>query len=480
VNAAPRIRRSASLLAAGALCACTVGPDYRAPATVTPPAYEQAASTARTVVSSAEPDLSTWWTQFNDPTLTALVMRALSTSPTLEIARSRIRGARLKEIEISAAAYPSLGITGSAVALRLNSGGSGAGAGSGLEIPAKLNLYSAGFDASWELDLFGANRRAREEALASTEASVWARRDGEVSLTAEIANDYLTLRSLEARIALGNEEVERQKQLFELIQARRRAGFVTNLDVNQQSTLVATAAAQIPALVAEASARTHALAVLLGEAPASMAALLSGGDGTVSPPPPTLPVGLPSSLLLRRPDLRAAERRLAASNAEIGVRTAAFYPKLDLMALPGFAGGAVGSLLSSDNAFVAGLGLVSMPVFAAGANRARVGEAGEAHEQAAAGYRIAVLGALRDVEDALAQYRAEESRRQSLVASTVASEATLGIAEAQYRTGFVTFANVLQAEYALLGARDRLAQSDALVVTDLVAIYKALGGGWTP
>ena len=318
-----------------------------------------------------------------------------------------------------------------------------------------------------------------EKARADTEASLWARRDGEVSITAEIANDYLTLRALQARIAVTTAALARQKDLFELIQARRRAGMVTDLDVHQQSTLVATSAAQIPPLDAEARAQIHALGVLLGAAPEALQDELSGGDATIPPPPPTLPLGLPSELLLRRPDIREAERRLAASNAQVGVKTASFYPKLNLVGLTSFAAMSLSDFLSSRNLMAAALGMASEPVFDAGRNRAAVSAAMEERAQAELAYRASVLGALRDVEDALARHAAEENRRVSLLAAVDAARGTLAIAQDQYRTGLVSFINVLQAQYALLNAEDQLTQSGALVVTDLVAIYKALGGGWS-
>lgn len=468
---------------AAALAACTVGPDYRQPEIATPAAFAEAAGADRTAISPADADLSAWWTQFNDPRLTSLVARALAGSPTLEQARSRVREARLKEIERGAAEYPRLSASGNAAAIRSNRPSPSRTAGgpppTGLTIPSSLNFYSAGFDASWEVDVFGGTRRAVEGAKADTAASLWARRDGEVSLAAEVANDYLTLRALQARHAIGQAELERQRDLFTLVQARRRAGFVTGLDVNQQATEVATAASQLPQLDAEAKAQIHALGVLIGETPEALTAELAPTGAAIPPPPPTLPVGLPSELLRRRPDIREAERRLAASNAQIGVATAALYPKLNLYLLPSFASMSLGDLFSSQSLTAVGLGTLSQPIFDAGRSRAAVGAAREENRQALLAYQIAVLAALRDVEDALIRYRSAESRRESLSAAVDAAQGSLTIAEDQYRTGFVTFINVLQAQNALLNARDQLTQSRAQVASDLVAIYKALGGGWS-
>ena len=470
----PPHRAAAFVLAAAlGLAACTVGPDYHQPRVDTPASYDAAPTATVAMPAPSAGDIAAWWTQFNDPKLSDLVARALKGSLTLQTAVSRIREARLKEIQSGAAAYPSLSATGSALKLHTNGG-------SGAVIPPRLTSYAAGFDASWEVDLFGATRRAVEQASADTEASIWARRDGEVSLTAEIANDYLSLRALQARIAMGKAELARQRDLFVLIGARRHAGFVTDLDVNQQSTLVATTAAQVPQLEAEAHARIHALGVLVGESPGALEVELDDAGAELPPAPPTLPLGLPSELLLRRPDIRQAERHLAASSAIVGVKTALLYPKLDLYAVATFAGMSVGDLFSKQNIVLAGLGMASEPLLDAGKNRAEIGQAQEQRQQAELAYRLAVLGAFRDVADALVRHGAEASRRGLLADAVAAAQGTLRIAQDQYGTGFVPFVNVLQAQTALLSAQDQLIQSQALVMTDQVALYKALGGGWSP
>jgi len=489
-----RFGRAAPAVAAALLCACTVGPNYRKPEIPTPATYQESGTTARTLVQPSDADLSQWWTQFNDPVLTDLIGRALAANLDLKSAASRVRQARLQEIVTGAAEYPSISATATALTLNSNrptggSSGSGASSGGGggssssagaSPLPPYLNLYSAGFDATWEVDLFGGTRRAMQEAKANTEASLWARRDGEVSLTAEVASDYLALRMAQARIAVGEAELQRQKDLFTLVKARRQTGFVTSLDVNQQDTQVLTAAAQIPQLTAQAKAQIHALGVLLGEPPEALTTELAASPpGALPSPPPTLPVGLPSELLRRRPDVREAERRLAASNAQIGVETANLYPKLDLIGLASFAGPEVGNLFSSQNLTSAAFGMLTQPLFDAGKNRANVRIAREQAGQASLAYQNTVLGALRDVEDALARYRAEDERRGSLARSVETARSSLTIATDQYRVGLVTFINVLQAQNAELSARDQLVQSDAQVATDLVAVYKTVGGGWS-
>ena len=479
---APRLPKRIGLsmaLVALATSACTVGPRYQQPAIATPAAYSEAGDTARTTIRPDDADLSRWWLQFSDPELQDLIRRALADNLDLKSAASRVRQAREQVAIAGAAEYPTLSANGTALTLNSNRGAPPAGAAQGLTIPGHRNEYAAGFDATWEVDLFGGARRGVEEARADAAASLWARRDGEVSLTAEVANDYLNLRALQARIAVGEAELKRQRALGDLIGARRKTGFVTNLDVNQQATVVATSAAQLPELRAQAKGQIHAMGVLLGQPPEALATELTANGGVIPPPPPTLPVGLPSELLRRRPDIREAERRLAAASARIGVETANLYPKLNLIGLASFASMTPASLFDTQNFTSAAAGMLTAPIFEGGKTRASIRVAREQYVQAGFAYQGAVLVALRDVEDALARYRTEEERRAALAQSVTAAKASLVIAEDQYRIGLVTFINVLQAETAELNSEDQLTQADALALTDLVAVYKALGGGWT-
>jgi NodT family efflux transporter outer membrane factor (OMF) lipoprotein len=473
---------------AAAAAACTVGPRYLPPRVITPADYAETVPTDRTFISPTPADLSAWWISLRDPVLDGLVRRALAGNPDLLTAISKVREARDQVRVTGSKELPTLSGSGNALTFnsdRSESGASGsetAGAAStglaGLPIPGHLNLYSVGFDATWEIDLFGKTRRAIEAAKDQTQAAQWARRDGQVTLIAEVVNDYLTLRATQVRIAIGEAELKREQALFKLIRDRRITGFVTNLDVNQQSVQVATAAAQIPQLQAQAQSEVHALGVLVGEPPESLDPLLDAADPTLPPTPPALPVGMPSDLLRRRPDVREAERRVAAANAEIGEQEAELYPSVNLYGLGSFAGMSIGDLFSRDNLQSVGLGTVSIPIFNAGRTLAQIREAKEQKVQAELAYRKAVYGAFRDVEDALARYRSEDARHRSLQGAVASAENTLKIAEDQYAVGAVTFINVLQAENALLERRDLLAQSEAQSLTDLVALYKALGGGY--
>jgi NodT family efflux transporter outer membrane factor (OMF) lipoprotein len=470
----PVIAMSAALALAG----CTVGPDFVRPTIAVPPAYAGAAGLPRgdSDDHAADPDagFATWWTRLNDPLLNDLIARALAGNPDLLIAQSRVRQARQNERIAGAAALPSITAVGNVA--HLQTGGAAVGS---VNLPTSTTVYAAGFDASWEIDLFGATRRAVEAARDHTAAAGWDRRDGQVTLVAEVANDYLALRVLQARMVVLHSELARQQDLYALIRARRDSGFVTLTDVNQRTQEVSSAAAQLPALAAEVQVQIHALGVLIGQPPEYLVQTLRPTGAALPPTAVALPIGLPSDLLRRRPDLRAAEARLATANAMIGVREAALYPRLNLLGLGAFSSSALGTLFASQNLVGAGLGMVSLPIFNGGRTRAAIAIAKDDQVQARLAWQAAVLGGFRDVENALARYSAENTRRADLARQVASAASDLAIAQNQAQAGLITQAQVLLAEVTLLADRDKLIQSDAQILIDLIALYKALGGGWT-
>jgi NodT family efflux transporter outer membrane factor (OMF) lipoprotein len=470
------------------LSACTVGPDYHKPDMKVAPGFRdlpagQDAPLSR-ATADAPGDLSAWWTVFGDKELESLITRALQANPDLLTAASKVREARTQEVIAGAAGLPQ--VNGSALAAHLHSnsniaskiGGGSSSSGSSSSGATDIKLYSLGFDASWEIDIFGGVRRGVEAAEANTEAARWQMRDGEVMLSAEIAEDYFMLRSLQARIILISDEAQRQRGTYDLARAKARAGLVTQLDVNQQSGLADTTAAQIPQLQAQARVQEHAIAVLMGEDPEAMEDELerSAPGATI---PASLPVGLPSDLLRRRPDVRAAERKLASATAEIGVAVADLYPKFNLLAGLSFAGNHLDNLLSGDNLGEFGLGSIMWPIFHGGQGHANIHAKEEDEQQAYYAYRKAVLGAVRDAEDALTRYAADQRRLVSLNAAADAAQSSAQIAEAQYRAGLASYDSVYTAQASALSARDAGEQARQSYVTDLVALYKALGGGWS-
>lgn len=478
-------RRLPLMLAATALSACNVGPDYKEPGTELPARFAEARPE---LPAAAQSDLSKWWTVFHDPELDSLIARSLAANLDLQTAASRVRQAREQEIIAGAAEWPSLSANGLGVNFHSNSnplgqlaggapGGSAASASQAASAPTNIRLYSAGFDATWEIDLFGGTRRAVEAAKANTQAALWELHDGEVTLSAEVANDYLNLRAAQARIALLDSELKDERQLFDLVHARAQTGFVTQLDVNQQRTLLENVQAQIPELDAEARAMMHALAVLLAEPPEAMNGELEA-EQPIPAAPPGLPAAVPSDLLRRRPDIREAERKLAAATAQEGVAVADLYPKIDLIGAASFTGSTLSGLFSTRNFGTVGIGTVSWPIFEAGKVHANIRASKEAELQAYFAWRKAVLAALQDVEDSLARYADEKQHESALAEAERAAVSSEAIARQQYANGLVTFVNVLTTETTLLSARDQLIQSRQALAQDLAALYKALGGGW--
>jgi len=506
------MRRFAFLcVSALALAGCAaVGPTYKAPRIAAPAAYQGAAalaSTPRTAVNDQEADLSRWWLGFSDPELQRLIERAMDANLNLDQAASRIREARYQEIVAGAPGLPQVNATGNAqhehisknafppgFASLLGGGGSGGSAGgsggsssggsssssSVFALPGSgINLYQVGFDASWEIDVFGGVRRAVEAAKAQAQAAVWSRRDAEVSLAAEVASAYFSLRADQRRIAVYQAEVQRQQGLFTLIRDRRSVGVATSLDTERQQNQIANAQARLPALQADAAAQIHALGVLLGEPPEDLAQELSQA-APIPAPPPAIPAGLPSDLLARRPDVRQAERNLAAASARIGVATAELYPQITITGSADLVSTALKTLLRWSSRQYSIAGAVNWPLLDGGKAHADIAIAREQYLQALDGYRNALLTALRDVEDALSRCAADQAQGQALARSLQSAGRTETIARQQYEVGLVDYSDVLNANAGVLSAEDQIAQNDAALSRDTASLYKALGGGWTP
>jgi outer membrane protein, multidrug efflux system len=470
------------------LWGCAVGPDYRPPKIATPAAFVDLGDARTDPLSRptpAEADLSRWWRQFNDPTLNGLIDQALAQNLNLKATTARLRQAREQQAVAAAAGLPH--VNGTAFAEHFNGGSktiplSPFGPGQPpveLRTPAQLNFYLADFDASWELDIFGGVRRSVEQARANTEAWLWQKRDVEVTLTAEVAADYLELRLAQQQIVIAQQELQAQQGLFTIIAQQHQTGFVNRLNVNQQTGQVEPVRAQIAQYQADARTQIHALAVLLGLPPEALDPRLAA-TGPIPSVPAALPVGLPSDLLRRRPDVRQAERQLAAATAGVGVQVANLYPKFDLLAAaPIFFNTTTDHLFDASNAGAAVLGLVRWPVFQGGQVRANIRAAKDQREAAYFTYRQTILSGLENVEDALARYQSDQQRLLPLRKSREAAQNSLLIARQQYGVGLVNFLNVLQAENAELNARNQVIQVEAQLGRDLASLYTALGGGWS-
>lgn len=473
-----RIAGVAALLLAGCT---TVGPDYEQPQVAVPGNYLEAGRGE--AVSDAT--LARWWTQLNDPLLDRLVGQALAQNLDVQSAAARIREARAQERVAGAGALPRVDAEGSVTRQRISENaipvppGSGApGGGGGFGLPGtEFTTFRAGFDASWEIDLFGGTRRGVEAARARTGAAIWDRRDAEVSTAAEVARTYLALRTIQQRIANAEAELARAQRLERIVGARVRGGLVSGLDLEQQQSERAAAAAQIPALRADERGQIHALGALVGSTPDALAAELSA-PAALPPTPPLIPAGLPSDLLRRRPDVREAERRLAASTADIGVAVADLYPRFTLTAAPALVSTALTSLLDwGSRSFSLGAGLV-WPLLDGGRSRANIAVANARQEQALIAYRKEVLVALQDVEDSLSRNAGDRQRLVQLEEAHRSASAAERLADTRYRGGLTDFAQVLAARQRRLTTEEQMIETRGALARDVVALYKALGGGW--
>lgn len=486
------MRRLVSLAALVALSACTVGPNYVRPDVPVRPRFDEIPPNGPLAAPAQDP--GRWWTQFDDPLLTSLIERAIAGNLDLATARSRIAGARAQEREARAARLPTLDGTGSfnrvdfsknagisSLASAFGGGGSSGGGttpGQGIALPGSgISTWSIGVDASWEVDLFGGVRRGIEGARARTAAAEWNVRDVQVSVAAEVASDYLMLRSLQRQIAIAGDELKRQQNTLKLITARRQVGLVAELPQRQQALQLSNVAATLPKLVAEARDEIHAIGVLTGDGADGLSDTLS--PAATLPALPPLPPGLPSDLLRRRPDIRVAERQLAAATADVGVATADLYPRFNLMGMAELISTNLATLFMANSIQTTGTAAITLPIFDGGKRRGVIAERRATADEALIAYKRAVLVAVQDVEDALADYQAELKRNAELRRGVDQAERATSLAQATYNAGLSDFQPVLDAQGSVLSNRNTLAQSDATLLTDLARLYKALGGGWS-
>ena len=473
-------RGAAPFIALTLLGACAVGPDYARPDIAVPPSYG-----ARPADAAPAGDLARWWIYFHDPVLDSLIARALAGNLDVQRAASRVAQARAQQNGVRRSGDPQVNASGQGGYTRLSENALpsalthlGQGGGSALGIPGEgFPTFQLGFDASWEIDLFGGRRRANEAATARTDGAIWSQRDAEVVLVAEVANTYQQYCALRTRIATIDARVALGRELLGFIETRAANGLTTTLDERGQQRAIEELSAQRETVAADAAARLHALAVLLGLAPAALDVEL----GAISPQPAAtmeIPAGLPSELLQRRPDIRAAERQLAAATADIGVAVADLYPKFSLTGMLQLSSRALTNLLSVDSIMANGAGRLSVPLLEQGGKRATVQVREAQAREALLVYQATVLRALKDVEDALTRLDADRRRAAHLRAAVTAAEDAADTVGVRYRNGLVTYLDVLQARDALLTARDALLQADAAAAQDMVALYKALGGGW--
>jgi NodT family efflux transporter outer membrane factor (OMF) lipoprotein len=458
----------------GLMGGCAVGPDFSPPQPQTPASWRDTAVSGGgegRVITDSNPDPN-WWRSFADPTLSSLIERATRGNLDLQIAVIRISEARAGEQSAAAAGLPKLSATG--VYTRVDPG-QGVPVGGALGSP--INVFAGVLDASWELDLFGKVRRSVEASHASAEVAIGNRDDALVTLEAEVAQTYAELRAAQASRETAESDRAIEAEVLDLTQQRADHGLVTELDVENARTALATTEASEAQYERQIAAALNALAVLLGEVPGSLDAELATST-PIPPVPPEVPIGLPAELAHRRPDIRVAEANLHSETASIGVATAALYPDVSLTGLGGVFGTRPQALTDWADKFYAFSPMVSLPIFEGGQLRANIRLAKAQAAEAAVNYRKTILGALEDVENALSAYRTELRRHEALERTVTAQTAALDIARNQYVHGVSTFINVLTAENSLALQHQELIESTLALTTDVVNLYKALGGGW--
>jgi NodT family efflux transporter outer membrane factor (OMF) lipoprotein len=451
-----------------AACAA-VGPDYVPPDTPLPDRWHTPEKGGLIGEPLDKQALARWWSILHDPVLTNLIDSAVSGNLGLKEARARVREARARRGISEAERFPTIDASGAARSRR-----SSEETGSG----KRSELYTVGFDASWELDLFGGTRRTIEAAEAELRASEENLRDVLVSLLAEVALNYVEVRSFQTRLWVAKANLDAQEETYNITQWRFQAGLTTQLDVEQAKYSLEQTRAQIPSLQTGLEQAENRLAVLLGQHPGSLKDVLERRKA-IPVTPLEVAVGVPADVLRRRPDVRRAESQLAAQTARIGVATADLYPKFSLLGAIGLEALSPGNLFSSGSRTNSTGATITWPLFDAGAIRKNIEVQSTLQEQALIRYETAVLTALEEVENALVAYAEEQRRRQSLAEATEAARRAVELAEQQYSSGLIEFGNVLIAQRSLLSLQDQLAISEGAVTSDLIALYKALGGGWT-
>lgn len=463
----------AAALGLALLQGCTVGPTYERPEVRLPDAWHQELVKG---LAEGEANLETWWTTLDDPVLKKLIERAGRGNLDLKVVLARIREARARLGIATGEYFPDLDAAGIYQRGR-------ASEDMVPVIPAPLertdNFNQYGFDATWELDFFGRIRRSVESADAGVQASVEVYRDTLVVLYAEVALNYVEARSLQGRLRLAEANVEAQRATLKLTKDRLAAELVPKLDVRQAELNVASTESTIPILKTLLTQAINRLGVLLGEHPEALHEEL-GKAAPIPKPPANIAVGLPANLLRQRPDIRRAERELAAQTARIGVATADLYPRFSLSGFFAWEAAQFERTFNADN-MTFGVGpSFRWNLFDGGRVRSRIAVEDALTEQALHRYEQTVLLALEDVENAMVAYAQERDRRGALARSVAAAQESVKLVETLYRNGLTDFQNVLDMQRALFRQQDLLAESEGSVTRNLIRLYKALGGGWAP
>lgn len=459
------------LLAVG----CTVGPDYQLPISDAPAQWSSNLSDS---IASQNDQIDEWWKLFHDAELDSLIERAVKANLDLRIAESRVRQARAQQGFAEADFWPTLNASGSYARQKQSENQPILGSlPKSSNIPFENDVYKAGFDASWEIDIFGGKRRAMEAATAELTATEYGRRDVMVTLLSEVARYYLQTRGAQRQLSILQNQIKAQEETVKITRSRVDHGSAAELELQRALALLASIRSQVPTIETSIHSLIYHLSVLLAKNPDALNAELSA-TAAIPAPPPHVPVGLPSDLLLRRPDVLRAERLLAVETARIGQVKAELFPKFSLT-------GSVGATsISASDFFLPGsrtwsIGpTVQWRIFDAGRVLANLSAQTEAQNQALLNYQKIILTSFEEVETALVSYAKEQEHYRLLEQEVSANQKAVELANQRYAKGWAGYLDLLDAQRALYLSQDEWVRSERIVTLNLVALYKALGGGW--
>nr|WP_246548686.1 efflux transporter outer membrane subunit [Ancylobacter oerskovii] len=463
-------RPAVIVLGALLLAGCAVGPDYKTPHLDMPAHW----GSSKPKTAPRPPELAQWWKRLRDPTLDGLIDEAVAGNLDVATAKAKIREARASYRQAVGTLLPSVDGSGSATR---NDNGSNVSSDGDVTISGPFTQYQAGLDASWEVDLFGANRRAVEAARYGLDAAEEDLRATLLTLVGDVANYYVQARSAQARAALARRTAASQRETAALTRTQYNAGSASGVDVANASGQAASTEANIPTYEAAYAEAVHRLSVLTGQPPAALTARMKAVRPIPTPRLP-IPTGIPADILLARPDVRVAERQYAQSTALIGEAEAALYPSISLTGSVSSTGTKIGDLAKSSSISWSFGPSLTVPIFNGGQLRAAVDVTEAQRDQSFIAYRASVLTALEDVENATVALGQERIRQGTLSRSVQHYREATRLSRALYQSGSSSFLDVLDSERSLYSAEDSLIESRAAIATDYVALNKALGGGW--
>jgi len=466
------VKKTLALLSfAGLLAGCAVGPDYHPPKADAPAQWVSPQARGATNLPTTD---AAWWKSFHDAELDSLIVRAARSNLNLRVAVGRIREARAAVRVIAADYGPTVDAAGSYARDRYSANGFPPFPPG---VPLDANVYQAGFDSTWELDVFGGTRRAVEAARADVAAAEFGRRDLLITIYGEVARNYVEARAFQRRLDVANSNINAQAEILDLTRDRFAKGLIGDLDVQQADALLFATKAQVPVFESGFRNAVYQLSLLLGQPPGALLDELTNA-APIPAAPPAVPLGLPSELMQRRPDVQQAERQLASATARVGVAVSDFYPKFSLTGDVGLQTINAGDWFTAGSRFWSVGPTAQWRLFDYGRIRANVRVQNARVDQALAAYEQSMLAAFTDVETALTSYAKEQTRRQSLEHAAQANAQAVDLAVDLYRHGLADFLRVLESQRSLYQSQDALIESERAVSSDLISLYKALGGGW--